>query len=72
MPKSEKQKTCGIVMPISECDGRSSDHWSDVRFIIQAVANEANYDSRLVSDTFETNLIHTEILGNIYNDDIVI
>ena len=65
-------RTCGIVMPISECDGRSETHWSDVRDIIAEAAKVAGYDARLVSDTFETNLIHTEIIRNIYEDEIII
>ncbi|WP_444460738.1 hypothetical protein [Rhodobacter capsulatus] len=69
---SDKKKTCGIVMPISECDGRPAAHWQDVLNIITAAATESGFHARLVSDTFETNLIHKEILRNIYNDDIVI
>ncbi|NDW51816.1 hypothetical protein [Aliiroseovarius sp. PrR006] len=66
------EKICGIVMPISECDNLGSAHWSDVRKIVEAAATEAGYEARLVSDTFESNLIHKEILQNIYNDDLII
>ena len=65
-------KTCGIVMPISECDGRQASHWSDVLKIVQDAATSAGFTARLVSETMESNLIHKEILSNIYNDDIVI
>ncbi len=65
-------KTCGIVMPISECDGRQASHWSDVLKIVQDAATSAGFNARLVSETMESNLIHKEILSNIYNDDIVI
>ncbi|UWQ03702.1 hypothetical protein [Aliiroseovarius crassostreae] len=67
-----KKKTCGIVMPISECDGLGASHWGDVRKIVESVASEAGFETRLVSDTFESNLIHKEILQNIYNDDLII
>ncbi|MDE9450546.1 hypothetical protein J3R80_08715 [Aliiroseovarius sp. Z3] len=67
-----KKKTCGIVMPISECDGLGASHWGDVRKIVEGVASEAGFETRLVSDTFESNLIHKEILQNIYNDDLII
>ncbi len=66
------EKICGIVMPISECDGRKASHWSDVRHIVELAAKEAGFNARLVSDTFESNLIHKEILQNIYQDDIII
>lgn len=67
-----KKKLCGIVMPISECDGCSPSHWQDVLDIVINSATEAGFTARLVSDTMESNLIHTEILANIFNDDIVI
>lgn len=67
-----KKKICGIVMPISECDNLSPSHWSDVRLIVERAATAAGYEARLVSDTFESNLIHKEILQNIYNDDLII
>lgn len=59
-------------MPISECDGCHPSHWSDVLKIIQKTASDAGLTARLVSETMESNLIHKEILSNIYNDDIVI
>ncbi|NOE28277.1 hypothetical protein [Ruegeria sp. HKCCD6157] len=68
----DKKEVCGIVMPISECDGRPSSHWADVLDILESAANEAGFSARLVSDTFESNLIHKEILQNIYNDRVII
>lgn len=69
---ADTKKTCGIVMPISECDGLGPRHWSDVLSIISSAAESAGFDARLVSDTDGSNLIHKEILHNIYHDDIVI
>lgn len=63
---------CGIVMPISECDGRPPAHWSDVLSILIEACAEAGIEARLVSETYESNLIHKEIIANIYNDDIII
>ncbi|MEP4036626.1 hypothetical protein [Pseudophaeobacter sp.] len=68
----DKKKICGIVMPISDCDGLKAPHWLDVKSIIESAAEEAGFQARLVSDTFESNLIHKEILQNIYEDDIVV
>lgn len=67
-----KKKICGLVMPISECEGYPSSHWGDVKAILEMASVDADLDPRLVSDTLESNLIHKEILQNIYNDDIVI
>lgn len=72
MAEASEKKICGIVMPISECDGRSSAHWADVLSIIKNAATTAGFDARLVSETFETNLIHKEILRNIYEDDVIV
>ena len=69
---TEKKKICGIVIPISECDGRPAAHWADVLNIIEAAATEAEFQARLVSETFESNLIHKEILQNIYQDDVIV
>lgn len=65
-------KTCGIIMPISDWAGRPASHWGDIRNIIESSAEALNFKTRLVSDTSESNLIHKEILANIYNDDIII
>lgn len=70
--REKKEKTCGVVMPISECDGMPASHWIDVLEIISSAATEAGFDARLVSDTFESNLIHKEILQNIYQDEMII
>ena len=59
-------------MPISECDGLSADHWAEVFDIIKSVADKDDFDARLVSDTTESNLIHNEILKNLYNDNLII
>ena len=67
-----KKPVCGIVMPISDCDGLKESHWHDVLQIITLAAEEEGLETRLVSETFDSNLIHKEILQNIYQDDIII
>ncbi len=69
---ADTKKTCGIVMPISHCDGLGPEHWVDVLSIIRSAAESVGFNARLVSDTDGSNLIHKEILHNIYHDDIVI
>jgi hypothetical protein len=69
---TEKKNTCGVVMPISLCDGLDAKHWTDVLSIVEAAATHAGFEARLVSDTFESNLIHKEILQNIYKDELIV
>ena len=72
MAESTEKELCGIVMPISKCDGLPADHWKEVLNIIKSVADKDGFDARLVSDTMESNLIHKEILHNIYKDHLII
>ena len=59
-------------MPISACGDCTAQHWSDVLSIITEVSSEEGYDTRLVSETYESSLIHKEIMQNIYTDELVI
>lgn len=36
----EYEKTCGLIMPISEIDGCSEKHWEEVKEILEEVAVE--------------------------------
>jgi hypothetical protein len=69
---NEPRPVCGVIMPISDCDGLSHSHWADVLLIIRSAATLVGFDARLVSDTFESNLIHKEILRNVYEDEIIV
>jgi hypothetical protein len=64
--------TCGIVMPISDIDGCSSDHWAEVLQILSEAINEAGYHPNLVSDAAESSLIHKRIVENLYLNPIVV
>lgn len=59
-------------MPISECDGCGPAHWAEVKSVIEMAVRRADMRPRLVSDSFESNLIHREILHNIYNDLVIV
>lgn len=63
---------CGIVMPISGMSGYSASHWADVLSILKESAADANYDARLVSDSVSADVIHSNIIKNLYSDRIVI
>ena len=63
---------CGIIMPISEIDGRPESHWKDVLKIIKDAINEAGFESNLVSDADDVGIIHKRIIQNLYDNPIVV
>ena len=67
-----KNPTCGIIMPISEIDGCSAEHWVDVLGIIKDVCNQIEFTPNLVSDSDDIGVIHNRIVENIYSSDVVI
>lgn len=68
----EYEKTCGLIMPISEIDGCSEKHWEEVKEILEEVAVESGLNGRIVSETDSTNLIQYNIINRLYNDETVI
>ena len=44
--ESTEKELCGIVMPISKCDGLPADHWKEVLNIIKSVADKDGFDLR--------------------------
>jgi hypothetical protein len=65
-------KTCGLVMPISPLDGMPAEHWSDIRLILEQVAIECGFETRLVSAANVSGLLPARIVTNLYQNDIVI
>jgi hypothetical protein len=63
---------CGIVMPISACDGCSDLHWIDVKKIISSSIVEAGLQANLVSEADEVGVIHRTIIQNLYDNPIVV
>jgi len=75
MTEEKKVIKCGIVMPISEIDGYSMEHWCDVKEIIEEAVksiSEYSVETSLVSDADDVGIIHKRIINNIYNSDVVI
>ncbi|QDT85572.1 hypothetical protein [Gimesia chilikensis] len=73
--KSENKNVpieCGIVMPISEIDGCTADHWEQVREIIEEALDCDSIKTRLVSDADEVGIIHKRIVQNLYQNPIVV
>ncbi|MFJ3386765.1 hypothetical protein [Lysinibacillus sp. NPDC086135] len=72
---TKKAIKVGLIMPIAEIVGLNEHHWEDVRRIIrEALKDIAEYevDIRLVSDSDEVRVIQSNIVRNIYSDEIVI
>ncbi len=71
-PTNKKNKSCGIVMPISPNDGCSAEHWADVYKIVKDILSTADYDVKLVSEADDIGIIQKRIIQNIYNNDIIV
>lgn len=70
--KSDKKPKCGIVMPISDMDGYTAQHWADVLDILTEVADAAGFDVDLVSNANDATFIHKTIIQNLDSNEIVI
>lgn len=70
--KTVALKRCGLIMPISTIDGCSSEHWAEVKSIIQEALEGTDFIVELVSNSNEVGIIQRNIVTNIYNSDIVI
>ncbi len=63
---------CGLVMPISACDGCTAEHWLDVHTILSDAIAEAGFDARLVSKDDSAGIIHKWIVQNLYEDPVIV
>jgi hypothetical protein len=68
----DQQATCGLIMPISTNESGSAEHWRQVRDIICAALIETDLNVKMVSESDEVNVIHNNIVTNVYANDIVI
>jgi len=66
------KEKCGIVMPISELDGCSEQHWIDVKNILMETIEAADFEANLVSDADDIGIIQKRIIQNIYDNPIII
>lgn len=74
MNKNENPETpiCGVVMPISAINGRSADHWAEVKSILEDAIKAAGFEARLVSDADESGVIQKRIIQNLYSNAVVV
>lgn len=71
--ETNQKITCGIIMPIATMNPEyTSEHWEDVRAVIDAAIQKAGFEPRIVSDAEDSTIIHKSIINNIYNDEIIV
>ena len=70
--KEQQREICGIIIPISNTDGYPHSQWEDVLAILYEVIENAGFDGKVVSDSKVSNIIHGEIVKNLYSNPIVI
>lgn len=63
---------CGVIMPISECEGLSASHWAEVKEILFEAVTQAGFEPNLVSDGDDVTIIHKRIVQNLYEAPIVV
>ena len=63
---------CGIIMPISEIDNCSAEHWVEVQSILRDVIKSADFEPNLVSDADDVGIIQKRIVQNVYSNEIVV
>ncbi len=59
-------------MPISEFDGCSESHWSEVLNILKRTIKSAGFSPNLVSDADEMGVIQKRIVQNLYDNPVVV
>lgn len=64
--------TCGLVMPISPLDGCDETHWQDVKEILSASIEAADFETQMVSDADEVGIIQKRIIQNLYENPVVV
>lgn len=74
MSEKENKIKCGLIMPISAIGNYKAEHWKEVREIIEETIEnmEEEIEVRMVSERTEHDLIQSNIVQAIYDDDIVI
>jgi len=73
---SKIELKCGIIMPIAPMNDYTEDHWQDVKSIIVEATQQVDgfkFLTEIVSNSDgEINIIHKNIISNIYNSHIVV
>src|SRR5437016_5370336 len=70
--KEDSKLVCGVVMPISQLDGCSEEHWAEVHEILSEAIEDAGFESNLVSNADDVGIIQKRIIQNLYDNPIVL
>lgn len=68
----QDEKTCGIIMPISSNNEVKDQHWINVRRILSEAITLAGFNAKPVWESDEINIIHKNIVQNLYDNEIVV
>ncbi|MBW3128542.1 hypothetical protein [Hymenobacter profundi] len=63
---------CGVIMPISGTTDYPANHWSEMLQLVREAAQDAKFTCELVSATGRDDIIHSSIVTNIYENEIVV
>lgn len=69
---SSPQVTCGLIMPIATNEVGTAEHWLQVRKIINDALIDTGLKIKMVSESDEVNVIHQNIVANIYTNEIIV
>ena len=69
---AEANPICGIIMPIAAMPGYEPNHWPDVRRVIESAIVKAGMTPQIVSDSFESDVIQSRIINNLYYNPVVV
>ena len=71
--KSDEKKICGIIMPISAMPPvYDAAHWKDVKGVFDTAIAQAGFIPQIVSDSFETDVIQSRIIHNLYSNQVIV
>ena len=69
--KPKPKPRCGLVMPISDTPNCPESHWRDVKAIF-VDALKSKFETELVSEEPEVNIIHSKIVNNLHDNPLVV
>ncbi|WP_060826034.1 hypothetical protein [Sulfurospirillum cavolei] len=73
MENEQPSLSCGIIMPISTMDGYSTKHWEEIKNIYENIGKNCGFTRvQLVSEEKASGINHTNIIKNLFENDIVI
>ncbi len=72
MTENTISKTCSIIMPISQIESCSENHWDEVRNIFFDAVSSAGFTGNIVSNIDDASIIQRRTVQSLYDTAIVI